>query len=168
MSEIRAKHLSPEELVEKYATVIYRIAYSRLQNVSDAEDITQEVLIKYIRAGKHFTDEDHRRMWLIRVTINAVNSLTRTAWRRHVVSLEDASELAYIPEEGLGIREAVEKLPEKYRIPIHLFYYEDLTIKQIAKATGNVEGTVKSLLSRGRQLLKQMMKEDDYVGEDEI
>lgn len=162
LNDNQAKPLSAEELVAKYTTVIYRIAYSRLQNVQDAEDITQEVLLKYIKANKRFNDEDHRRMWLIRVTVNAVNSLARAAQRKRTVALDEAEELPYTDPEPLGVKEAVERLPEKYRIPIHLFYFEDMTISQIAAVTECAEGTVKSLLSRGRSKLKEMLKEYDY------
>ncbi len=158
-----AENLTPDELVKKYASLIYRVAYARLQNVPDAEDITQEVLLKYIKADKRFNDEDHRRMWLIRVTVNAVNSLARTAWHKTTVPLDEAEELSYTDAEPLGIRDAVERLPEKYRIPIHLYYFQDMTIQQISTAMDCAEGTIKSLLSRGRSLLKQMLKEEDYV-----
>ncbi len=123
MKDEQAKPLRPEELVAMYSNTIYRIAYSRLQNVQDAEDITQEVLLKYIRADKTFLDEDHRRMWIIRVTVNAVHSLCRSAWRRHTAFLEEVKSLPAVAQESLGIREALKELPEKYRIPLHLFYF---------------------------------------------
>lgn len=163
MKDNQARPLLPEELVAMYAKVIYRIAYSRLHNVHDAEDITQEVFLKYIKADKTFHDEDHRRMWLIRVTVNAINSLTTSAWRRHAVPFEDADALVCTNPEFLGIEDALEQLPEKYRIPIHLFYFEDMTIHQIASVLDCAEGTVKSLLSRGRNKLKSLLKEDDDV-----
>ncbi|MGN0683947.1 MAG: RNA polymerase sigma factor [Oscillospiraceae bacterium] len=163
MKENRAAPLSAEELVEKYSGMIYRLAYSRLRSEADAEDITQEVLIKYIRADMTFNDEEHRRKWLLRVTVNAVKSMATTAWRRHTTALEEAEEIPYSDEKPLGVREAVEQLPEKYRIPIHLFYFEDLPIKQIAEIMGAGEGTIKSLLSRGRTKLKELLGEDEYV-----
>lgn len=163
MKDNQARPLLPEELVAMYAKVIYRIAYSRLHNVHDAEDITQEVFLKYIKADKTFHDEDHRRMWLIRVTVNAINSLTTSAWRRHAVPFEDADALVCTNPEFPGIEDALEQLPEKYRIPIHLFYFEDMTIHQIASVLDCAEGTVKSLLSRGRNKLKSLLKEDDDV-----
>lgn len=163
MKDNQARPLQPEELVAMYAKTIYRIAYSRLHNVPDAEDITQEVLLKYIKADKTFHDEDHRRMWIIRVTVNAINSLATSAYRKCSVPLEEAEMSSYTEEEPLGIKEAVEQLPEKYRIPIHLFYFEDMAISQIASVLDCAEGTVKSLLSRGRNRLKSLLKEDDYV-----
>lgn len=158
----KAKELTPDELVGMYSPMIYRLAYTRLQSVHDAEDITQEVLLKYIKADKSFNDEEHRKMWLIRVTVNTVISCATSAWKRHTVPLEYADDAAYTEREASGIGEALKKLPEKYRIPIHLFYYEELSIKEIAKATASAEGTVKSLLSRGREKLKVILKEGEY------
>ena len=108
-----------------------------------------------------FEDEDHRRKWLIRVTVNAVNSLAKSAWRKHTAPLEEADAITVEDSnDALSIRQAMEKLPEKYRLPIHLFYYEDMTIQQIADITDSPEGTVKSLLSRGRSKLKELLKEE--------
>lgn len=163
MSRNKAKELTPDELVGMYSAMIYRLAYTRLQSVYDAEDITQEVLLKYIRADKSFNDEEHRKMWLIRVTVNAVKSWTVSAWNRHTVPLEYAGEVSYTEKEVSDIKEAVKMLPEKYRMPIHLFYYEGFSVKEIAKALSVAEGTVKSLLSRGRDKLKAMLKEEAYV-----
>ena len=163
MDDKQIRPLEPEELVDMYAGVIYRIAYSRLQNVPDAEDITQEVLLKYIKSDKSFNDEDHRRMWIIRVTVNAVNSLMSNSWRRRFVPLEEADAVSYTGPEQYGVREAMKRLPEKYRIPIHLYYFENMTINQIAAALNRKEGTVKSLLSRGRNKLRALLEEEDHV-----
>lgn len=163
MDDKQIRPLEPEELVDMYAGVIYRIAYSRLQNVPDAEDITQEVLLKYIKSDKSFNDEDHRRMWIIRVTVNAVNSLMSNSWRRRFVPLEEADAVSYTEPEQYGVREAMKRLPEKYRIPIHLYYFENMTINQIAAALNRKEGTVKSLLSRGRNKLRALLEEEDHV-----
>ena len=139
-------HAGIAQLVEMYASMIYRIAYTRMQNVADAEDITQEVLLKYLKADKTFRDEEHRKMWLIRVTVNTIKSNVTSAWRRHTVALEK-----------------VEKLPERYRLPMFLYYYEELSVREIAHVTKSTEGTVKSLLSRGRKMLRDELKEDGYV-----
>ncbi len=160
----KAKPLTAEELISKYADIVYRIAFSRLGNAPDAEDITQEVFIKYIKADMTFVDEDHRRKWLIRVTVNAVNSLAASAWRKRTAPLEEAEDISVEEDSGeaMDIRQAMEKLPEKYRTPIHLFYYEDMTIHQIAQAMDSSEGTIKSLLSRGRSKLRELLGEDLY------
>ena len=152
-------HAGIAQLVEMYASMIYRIAYTRMQNVADAEDITQEVLLKYLKAGKTFRDEEHRKMWLIRVTVNTIKSNVTSAWRRHTVALDDVTEPSYEASDLPVLKEKVEKLPE----PMFLYYYEELSVREIAHVTKSTEGTVKSLLSRGRKMLRDELKEDGYV-----
>ena len=106
-------HAGIAQLVEMYASMIYRIAYTRMQNVADAEDITQEVLLKYLKAGKTFRDEEHRKMWLIRVTVNTIKSSLTSAWRRHTVALDDVTEPSYEASDLPVLQEKVEKLPER-------------------------------------------------------
>lgn len=156
-------HAGIAQLVEMYASMIYRIAYTRMQNVTDAEDITQEVLLKYLKAGKTFRDEEHRKMWLIRVTVNTIKSSLTSAWRRHTVALDDVTEPSYEASELPVLKEKVERLPERYRLPMYLYYYEELSVKEIAHMIKSTEGTVKSLLSRGRKMLRDELKEDGYV-----
>lgn len=156
-------HAGIAQLVEMYASMIYRIAYTRIQNVADAEDITQEVLLKYLKTGKTFRDEEHRKMWLIRVTVNTIKSSLTSAWRRHTVALDDVTEPSYEAADLPVLQEKVEKLPERYRLPMFLYYYEELSVKEIAHVTKSTEGTVKSLLSRGRKMLRDELKEDGYV-----
>ena len=156
-------HAGIAQLVEMYASMIYRIAYTRMRNVADAEDITQEVLLKYLKTGKTFRDEEHRKMWLIRVTVNTIKSSLTSAWRIHTVALDDVTEPSYEAADLPVLQEKVEKLPERYRLPMFLYYYEELSVKEIAHVTKSTEGTVKSLLSRGRKMLRDELKEDGYV-----
>lgn len=158
-----AKQLTANELVSMYSEMIYRLAYARLHSVHDAEDITQEVLLKYIRSEKTFRDEEHRKAWILTVTVNAVKTLATSAYNRHRTDLDEASDVPEpTQEDSYGITEAVANLPEKYRTAIHLFYYENLSVKQIAKITGKTEGTVKSQLSRGREQLKEYLLKENY------
>ena len=156
-----AKELSAAELVERYSATIYRLAFARLQNISDAEDVTQEVLLKYIRSQKTFNDEEHRKAWILKVTVNTIKTVATTAFRRHDVALEEAAYMSYTTEPVNDVAEAVKRLPEKYRTVIHLFYFEDLPVKQIAQILGTTTGTVKSQLSRAREKLKELLSEDE-------
>ena len=70
------------------------------------------------------------------------------------------NELTFEAPEDSRLFEAVMRLPDKYRIVIHLFYYEDYTIAEIAQILKRREGTVKSQLNRGRKLLKTMLMEE--------
>lgn len=158
------EEMTAQELVDRYSAMIYRLAFVRLQSVQDAEDITQEVLLKYIRCGKSFRDEEHRKAWLLKVTVNAIKSLATSAWHRRAVPIEEAGDIPEPISDTGGVMQAVAALPENYRTVIHLFYFENLSIKQIAKVIGKTEGTVKSQLSRAREKLRIMIEEgEQYV-----
>ena len=163
-----------EDVMKFYMPMVYRIAFSRLGSAHEAEDITQEVFLKYFRADAEYNDEEHRKAWLIRCAINCTKTLATSAWYRHRASdegLENMEENGDIPgsdgdieriEQKNAVMSAVMKLPEKYRTVIHLFYFEDMSVSQISKATGIREATVKSQLSRARDMLKPMLKEVDF------
>ena len=163
-----------EQVMEFYMPMVYRIAFSRLGSANDAEDITQDVFLKYYRADLTYNDEEHRKAWLIRCAINCTKTLVTSAWFRHRASdegLENMEENGDVPgddssigriEQKNAVMSAVMKLPDKYRIVIHLFYFEDMSVAQISKATGIREATVKSQLSRARDMLKPMLKEVDF------
>ncbi len=163
-----------EQVMEFYMPMVYRIAFSRLGSAHDAEDITQDVFLKYYHADMTYNDEEHRKAWLIRCAINCTKNLVTSAWYRHRASdegLENMEENGDIPgsdgdidkiEQKNAVMGAVMQLPEKYRTVIHLFYFEDMSVAQISKATGIREATVKSQLSRARDMLKPMLKEVDF------
>lgn len=157
--------LSAREILDMYSAMIYRIAYSRTQNKTDAEDITQNVFLKYISTDKKWCNEEHRKAWLIRVAVNCTNDFVNSAYNRHKADLEGVSEesieFSCEMEEKSEVYYAVQKLPDKYRIPIHLFYYEDMSIAEIAKVTKDKEVTIRSQLNRARNMLKKILKEEE-------
>ena len=116
----------------------------------------QEAFLRYIRSGKEFADEEHRRAWLIRATINCSKTLLSSAWFRKTSPLEDT--LTTELEEKSEVYYAVMDLPVKYRTVIHLYYYEDLSVSQISGLLKTKETTVKSQLHRARSLLKETLK----------
>ncbi len=156
-----------EQVMEFYMPTVYRIAFSRLANRSDAEDITQDVFLRYLKADQTFNDEEHRKAWLIHCAINCTKSMATSAWHRHRAPEEElenmgASDTLSEFELRDTVINAVMQLPPKYRTVIHLFYYEDMSVAQISKATGIKETTVKSQLSRARDMLKPMLEEVDF------
>lgn len=159
-------NLSAEALIEKYSDMVYRVAFSRTQNVSDAQDITQDVFlkyIKYIKAGNSFSDEEHCKAWLLKVAVNTGNTFVTSAWNRHRASLEEVGDVAAETKEDRGeVYEAVMAIPEKYRVVVHLFYFEELSIKEICKVLKMSETAVKSRLHRARELLKEKLKGAQY------
>ena len=150
--------------LEQYSDMVYKLAFSRAKNATDAEDIYQEVFLRYITSKVEFESEEHKKAWLLRVTINCGNKLFTSAWARHRAELDDATVAAAPAPESSdesGLLAAMKKLPEDYRTVIHLFYYEDLSIKQICGILGKKEGTVKSQLNRARALLKKELKGEE-------
>lgn len=157
--------ISAEELLAKYSDMVYRLAYARAGNVHDAQDITQEVFLKYIKANKEFHDEEHRKAWLLTVAANTGNSFMTSAWFRHRAEYDDSvGEPSYEPKmaQDNEVALAVGQLPEKCRIVIHLFYYEELSIKEISSILKTSEGNVKSRLSRARDMLKKKLEAGNY------
>ena len=121
-------------LMERYQNHLYRIAFSICQNREDAEDVVQDTFLQYHILKKEFEDETHIRAWLMRVAINKSRNIVRAFWRKHRQSLESYMEELDFPDtESSTLFEAVLRLPEKQRTVIHLFYYEDYTIKEIAE-----------------------------------
>lgn len=149
------------ELVERYQNNLYAAAFNVCKNAEDAEDVVQDTFICYHTNKKDFENEQHIRAWLIRVAINKAKNANRTFWRQNKLSLEDYMEtLTFETPESEALFETVMKLPEKYRIVIHLFYYEDYTIHEIADILKISESNTKVRLSRGRALLREALKEE--------
>ena len=153
----------PAELARAYAPAIFRLAYARTGSRADAEDIMQEVFVRLLRARPDFADRAHARAWLLRVAANCANDWFRAPWRRREGPLTDS--LPAPEHEDGGVVEAVLALPAKYRTAVHLYYYEELSVAEIAKITGKSESAVKSRLFRARAMLREALKEDDDVSE---
>ena len=145
--------------VERWGDMVWRLALGRTANVSDAEDVFQEVFLRYFRHEDRFDSDEHRKAWLIRCAVNRAKSLHASPWRRRTVPLETAAQIG-VEDEYREVYSAVLSLPAKYRAVIHLFYFEGLTTAEIAGHLGVAEGTVRSQLSRGRALLREALKEE--------
>lgn len=153
--------LSVDETFQKYGDRIFSAAFSICQDRADADDVVQDTMIRYYSLNKDFENESHLKAWLIRVAINRAKDITSSFWRRTKVEWEDyMDELAFEEPEDSRLFEAVMRLPERYRTVIHLFYYEDYAIEEIANILRRPAGTVKSQLNRGRKLLKNMLQEE--------
>lgn len=150
-----------ETVVEKYKQPLFAAALGVCRNADDADDAVQDAFIKYYQSDKEFDDEKHLRVWLIKVTVNRSKDIISSFWKRNRVSWEDYMEtVTFEVPEDRDLFSAVMKLDDKYRTVIHLFYYEEYSVKEIANILGSRESTVKSQLSRGRLQLKMMLSED--------
>lgn len=146
-------------VVTEYSSMLLRLACTRLDDTADAEDAVQETFLKLLTARPAFRDPDHEKAWLIRTTLHRASDIRRAAEKRNV-PLEEAAQAA-APEQTNVLLSAVRALPEKYSAVIHLYYYEGYSIKEIAAMLGLPAPTVGTRLARGRERLRQMLKEED-------
>ena len=152
---------SLHELAAMYQDNLFAVAFNICQNTQDAEDVIQDTFVQYYTTKKEFDNEEHIRAWLIWVAVNKAKNVTRTFWRRNKVSIEDFTEmLAFETPESETLFETMMQLPKKYRIVIHLYYYEDYSVGEIAKILKLSESNVKTRLMRGRAKLREVLKEE--------
>lgn len=152
--------LETQALAEQYRDRLFAAAFQVCGNAADAEDAAQEALLRYHLSDKEFENQEHIRAWLLRVAVNWAKNISRSFWRRNTVPLEEYMEtLTFDCQESREIFREVMALPEKYRLVIHLYYYEDYSVQEIARILGIRVSNVKVRLSRGRQMLKATLQE---------
>ena len=152
--------IDTQVVMEQYKDNLFSAAFSICKSAADADDVVQDTLIQYHMTDKQFDNEQHIRAWLLRVAINKAKNVNMSFWRRVSVPLEDYVEtLIFETPEAKDLFREVMKLPEKYRIVIHLFYYEDYPVKKIAEILHTSENNVKVRLMRGRKMLRTVLKE---------
>ena len=161
MSKTDCKIGFKREMTEKYFDMVYRLALARTKNKDMADDVCQEVFLRYIKTDEYFNSEEHIKAWLIKVTINCSKSMFTSSWFKKTVPL--SQEFVFTMPEKSDLFDQVRKLKPKYATVIHLHYQEDMSIAQIAALLGMKESTVKSHLFRGRQELKTLLGgREDY------
>lgn len=185
-------HLKIDEKIDKYEATLFGIAYLRLENRQDAEDVVQETFYRYLlhlKSGRDFADEEHEKAWLLKVAVNRCRKYRRSAWVRHRAEEPLEEQLEHLSahgakehsqkaaesgdgylaapedevlrkENGELVLSAVMALPVKYRDVIHLFYYEGMSVREMGALLGRKESTVTSQLTRGRELLRESLKEE--------
>lgn len=150
-----------ENMIEKYGNAIYRAAYMNVKSRAQADDIYQEVCMKLLRQKTPIGDEEHLKAWLLKATSDCCKDYWKSAWYRKVTvdqQLAKEKRETYEEETGGYLTECVQQLPYKYRTILHLYYYEEYSIREIAKLLHMKENTVSSRLSRGREKLKQIFQ----------
>lgn len=150
-----------ELVVKQYGHRVQSLSFLYLKNRSDAEDVAQEVFLTYLRKAPKFATAQKEKSWLMTVTVNRCKSMLRAKYRQEIPLTDD---LSYLPKEESDVLQAVMELEEKYRLPIHLHYYEGYSLEEIARLMHVRPGTVGSWLSRGREKLKQKLEEDYFEG----
>lgn len=145
-----------ELTINRYSNSLFKVALSYTKDNATAEDVLQDVLIKYMTETIAFNGEEHKKAWLLRVTINECKKLFRSVWNTRKVPLEDI--YTFEDPQKHEVFYAVMGLPVNYRIIIHLYYYEELSVKEISDILKLNENTITSRLYRGRKLLKKVLE----------
>ena len=156
-----------EQTIEQYADMIKHICFVYMKNESDTEDVFQDVFLKYALFSEPFQSEEHKKAWLIRVTVNRCKDLLRSFFRRYTCSLDEAMTVA-APERGdhSHVLEAVVRLPDKYKILVYLHYYEGYSAVEIAGILHKNVNTVYTHLARAKTELRTMLGGDEGETED--
>lgn len=160
MSILQKRKLDFEETYDNYADILFRLSLSYVKHREDAEDIVQEVFISYINSSPDFSDEAHKRAWLIRVAINKCRDMARRKNIRQTVSYDEIGEIATgdgSHSDSIELFSALQKLPEQNRNAIILHYFEGFSVAETAKMLSVSASAVKMRLSRGRQMLKELL-----------
>ncbi len=146
-------------VVQRNSQRLYLIALSFVKNTYDAEDILQNVFLKLWKYPKPFSDETHLDKWLTAVCVNESKNYIKHPFRQHI-NIDDCvfvSSAEMDSSEKADLYRAVMQLSKKERAVIHLFYYEDLSVKDIAKMLKMKESAVKTRLNRARNKLKERL-----------
>ncbi len=163
MDELSRTNNSITEIVERYSDMILRLALSQTKDRTSADDVYQEVFLRLCTNIHKLKSLEHIKAWLIRVTLNCSRSHLNSYWNRNVVPIPD--DFSFIEDkEDSDVYMAVLELPQKYRTVIHLFYYEDMSINDIAKTLKQSHGATKTQLNRARARLRETLgREYFYV-----
>ena len=156
--------VDPEDVYRRYSGMVFRLALARCRSRAGAEDVMQEVFLRYVRRDPKLDTAEHQRAWLIKATINCTNTLLSSAWNKRTALYSELTQLApMLPDENAAdIYAAVLRLPKKQRTAVHLYYYEGYRVKEIASLMDVSESGVKSLLHRAREGLEKDLKGDYF------
>ena len=147
---------SIEKVIDKYSDMVYRIAITRCGTVENAEDVFQDVFMKYSENNPKFENSEHEKAWFIRVTINLTKNLKTSSWNKKVITLDES--IVFEKKEESDVFSIVCELPQNYRTVIYLLYYEGYKVKEISDLMKKSEGTIKTWLFRAREILKEKLE----------
>lgn len=166
--------MSSEETLERfmndYGDDILRMCYLYLKDYHLAEDAAQDTFIKAMKSYDSFQNQSSEKTWIIRIAINCCKNIMRTRWFRNYRNNlnEDFTESTEDQIDKLLDRECISKaimqLNEKDRQIILLYYYQELSMKEIAKVIGKSENTTIQRLNRARGKLKGVLMEVGFSG----
>lgn len=160
----KRKPVDVETVYKKYADTLYRVALAHLTNDADAQDVVQDVFMKYMSIAPIFTDETHERAWFLRVTVNRCHDVTRYLKVRETVSIENAIGIAVPEKEDVSdLLALLSRVPSKYKETMILHCLEGISQQETAKILGISLSAVKMRILRGREILGKLRQEDRDV-----
>ena len=154
-----------ERIVRDFSGMVYRVAMNICRNPHNSEDVMQNVFLRLYKLAQRndFATEEHLKAWLIRVTVNESKRMLKSLSKRDYVPLEDVAKEIFT--DNIHSREVycqVMKLPVKYRVVVYLYYYEGYSVKEISHILSRKEATIRTQLSRSREMLRLEIEENDY------
>ena len=174
--------MTPEGVIRKYSDMVYRIAFARCGTKADADDIYQEVFLRYIRKNPEFRDEEHAKAWFIKVAVNCSRKFLGSKIEKKEVAVEWPEETGVesaavrmpgscgTPEERFfrderrtELYRELQKLSKDARLLLHLYYFEELKTGEIAGLMHRKESTVRVQLMRAREQLRGRFEEDGVL-----
>lgn len=150
-----------QELIKEHKVSLYRFAKSILKNDVEAEDALSEAILKAYKNKGKLKSKESFKSWIMRITANECYNLIK---KNSKIELRDNLEdlnLVTVDETQSTLRDVVERLNEEFSSVIVLFYYEDMSIREISRILNISEGTVKSRLSRARLKLKVLLESEE-------
>lgn len=158
------------EMIRRHGNMIYKLAFVYMKSETDAEDVYQNVFERYLKYKPEFENQDHEKNWFIVATINVCKSMKSSAWSRYNVTVDEAewekiisaASMNQMTEEESMLVEAVMQLEEEDRLIVQLYYYEDYSIKEIARIVGMKESSVYTRLNRARKKIQRWMTKKGY------
>ena len=157
-----------ETLIREYGNDVLKTAYAYVKDKFTAEDIFQEVFVKVYKNLDSFRDESGIKTWIIRITINTAKDYLKSAYSQKVVPMMEFEENMLTSDDDYEkienqdrdeqVKKTVMSLPDQYREVLLCVYYHDMSVADTAKALNIAEGTVKSRLSRAREMMKNKLE----------
>lgn len=153
-----------DRIVEVYADTVWCVAISRTGREEAAQEVFQEVFLRYFEKERSFENDEHRKAWLIRTTIICCRRYLSSYYRNYTLPLDEAEEMSDREiGETQALYDALLHLPAKYRTPIVLYYLEELPTEKCLQILKLKPDAFRKRLSRGRMLLKKILKGEDYL-----
>nr|WP_300005632.1 RNA polymerase sigma factor [Tissierella sp.] len=156
----RSKEEAYDELINLYGNKLLRTCFLINKDEKEAEDIVQETFIKVFNSIKKFKGDSSLYTWIYRILQNTIkdryrNNILTTPYEDYTASEDNMEEIVIDKENRKILKEELDKINFIYKQVIVLFYFDDLSIKEISQVLDEKEGTIKSKLSRGRKMLAE-------------